>query len=336
MQQAFAESIHGGPDAQGAPQHDFSTNANACGPCEITVAALSRADASRYPDPQYTQLRAQLAEFHHVDANRIVMAASASEFMHRISAWAARWGVEQVVVPLHGYGDYSRAAQIANLQPAHAGSTKPSLHWACEPASPLGTQDEAIARWQADASNALDIRVLDCAYVPLRLDGQAPRLPSSAWQLWTPNKALALTGVRAAYAIAPAHVPDAQIAQLRAMAASWPVGVHGVAMLQSWMDPAVQQWLADTLVTLKMWKASQMALCRALGWQVVDGSLANYFTARLPDGCDIDAALKALRRSGIKLRDCTSFGLPLHVRLGVLSPASQQALADQWKQGNLK
>jgi histidinol-phosphate aminotransferase len=37
-----------------------------------------------------------------------------------------------------------------------------------------------------------------------------------------------------------------------------------------------------------------------------------------------------LRAHGIKLRDTASFGLPGHVRLGVLPPASQQALRRAW------
>ena len=67
-----ALAIHGGPDAQGVPLHDFSTNANACGPCPVALAALRQADRGRYPDPAYTELRARLAAFHGVEAGRIV------------------------------------------------------------------------------------------------------------------------------------------------------------------------------------------------------------------------------------------------------------------------
>ena len=318
-------NVHGGPDAQGVPLHDFSTNANACGPCPAALAALQQADRSRYPDPAYTALRGQLAVFHGVAADRIVIAASASEFIHRITAQAARQGLRHAVLPAHGYGDYARAAALWGLEP---GAAQPALHWACEPASPLGTPDAALARW-ADAPGAL--RVLDCAYAPLRLDGAATTAPPGAWQLWTPNKALGLTGVRAAYAIAPdTAVGAAQAAAVQALAPSWPLGADGVALLQTWVAPGTQAWVADTLATLRSWKAAQLALCAALGWAVVPGSLANYFTARLPVG-NVAGALQALRARGIKLRDCASFGLPGHVRLGVLAPASQQALHAAWR-----
>ncbi len=69
------DRLHGGPDAQGVPRWDFSTNANACGPCPTALAALYQADAQHYPDPAYTALRAALAGFHGVAIERVVVAA---------------------------------------------------------------------------------------------------------------------------------------------------------------------------------------------------------------------------------------------------------------------
>ncbi|MDE2414420.1 MAG: aminotransferase class I/II-fold pyridoxal phosphate-dependent enzyme [Comamonadaceae bacterium] len=323
--------LHGGPDAQGVPLHDFSTNANACGPCPVALAALRQADRGRYPDPAYTELRTRLAAFHGVEAGRIVVAASASEFIHRISAHAARAGLRHAVLPAHGYGDYARAAGAWGLSAVDAAQT-PALHWACEPASPLGTVDAALAAWAQSASAPGSLRVLDCAYAPLRLDGQATAPPEGAWRLWSPNKALGLTGVRAAYAVAPPPaVADGSVAAVQALAPSWPVGADGVALLTAWVRGDTQAWLADTLATLHDWKAAQLRLCADMGWAVLPGSLANFFTAR-PLVDDLPALLQALRARGIKLRDCASFGLPGHVRLGVLAPQAQQALALSWRQ----
>jgi signal transduction histidine kinase len=52
---------HGGTDALGVPRWDFSTNANACGPCPSALKAVQQADARHYPDPAYTALRESLA-----------------------------------------------------------------------------------------------------------------------------------------------------------------------------------------------------------------------------------------------------------------------------------
>ena len=323
-------AMHGGPDAQGAALHDFSTNGNACGPCEEVVAALRAVDATHYPDPLYTALRERLAAFHGVTAERIVIAASASEFIFRITAAAARQGVRKVELPLHSYGDYKRAANawgFTSTGKNDVGSTDTSLVWLCDPSSPLGQHDDGLGnvidRLPPDA-----ICVLDLAYEPMRLQGSLGLFSTQrdrVWQLWTPNKALGLTGIRAAYAIAPA-IGHHELAQMTVkLAPSWPVGSHGVALLENWASSATQGWLSESLATLRDLKARQIALCIDLGWTPLP-SVANFFCVRLPNDQDIGAFAKHLREQGIKLRDTTSFGLPGHVRLAVANRASQRAL----------
>jgi histidinol-phosphate aminotransferase len=83
----------------------------------------------------------------------------------------------------------------------------------------------------------------------------------------------------------------------------------------------VQAWLAASLLTLQAWKDRQITLLERLGWHCLPSD-ANFFCARPALSCD----LTQLRAEGIKLRDTTSFGLPGHVRLGVLPPDAQEAL----------
>ncbi len=319
--------LHGGPDARGAVPHDFSTNGNACGPCADALQAVQQADASLYPDPLYMALRERLARFHGVEARRIVIAASASEFIGRITAAVARRGGRRVRVPAHCYGDYLRAASAWGFeQVAHGGA---DLAWCCEPSSPLG-QPCGDMEEVTTSSNPKPVCVLDLAYEPLRLEG-ALSLPNekleALWQLWTPNKALGMTGVRAAYAIAPLDADDLTVSLTR-LAPSWPLGAHGVAFLESWTTDAVQHWLRESRTTLRLWKTAQWALCESLGWTCLP-SLANYFCAS-PDVPYSEVRAEVLRAAGIKLRDTASFGLPGHVRLGVLPPGSQEALRRAW------
>ena len=331
-----ASRNHGGPDQYGVPRHDFSSNSNACGPCPAALAAVSQADARYYPDAGYTVLRQQLADFHGVNVRRLVLAASASEFIFRISAVARQQGGRAVWLPPHSYGDYAQAARAHQLalaiDPARA-----QLLWTCEPASPLGAAQSGLAEL-VDAHSGTAIVVLDCAYAPLRLSG-APSLTGTqldnVWQLWTPNKALGLTGVRAAYAIAPLPVSPV-VAALEQLCPSWPIGAHGEAMLLAWIQGDAQAWLAGSLDTLREWKARQIELCRSLGW-VCLASDANFFVAKavLPKGLSLHQALSGLRQQGIKLRDTTSFGLPGQVRISVqapAAPAAQDALYHAWQQ----
>lgn len=315
--------LHGGPDALGVPRFDFSTNSNACGPCLQAAAAVQQADATRYPDPHYARVRTQLATFHGVAPERILVAGSASECIFRITAWVARRGGARVCVPQHAYGDYAQAARAWGLTVGHD-ALDADLVWACEPSSPLGG---AHRPWP---DVGLATVVLDCAYAPLRLSGVSSWSDlqrSRVWQLFSPNKALGLTGVRAAYAIAP-EAAQADVQALDALAPSWPLGAHGVALLQSWVQPEVQAWLDHSRTTLRQWKARQLERLTACGW-TCSPSEANFFCAQppLPLGMAMPAWLDALRtQHGIKLRDASAFGLPGRVRLGVLEPAAQDAL----------
>lgn len=320
--------IHGGPDALGVPKFDFSTNSNACGPCPAALAAVQQADATRYPDASYALLRTRLAEFHGVDGARIVLAGSASEFIFRITAWAAQQGPKRagrtVSVPAHAYGDYAQAARAWGLDLVSCSSldaAKAKLVWCCDPSSPLGRSDALPA-----LGGAAPV-VLDCAYAPLRLCGTSnwdANALAQVWQLFSPNKSMGLTGVRAAYAIAPVGAQAAAQA-LDALAPSWPVGAHGVALLQAWTLPEVQSWLSGSLPTLARWKTRQINLLQAQAWDCLPSD-TNFFCARPPPGVDLSNELLRLRALGIKLRDTTSFGLPGHARLGVLPPVAQDAL----------
>ena len=201
-----ASRTHGGPDAHGRARWDFSTNGNAAGPCPTALVALRGADAAHYPDPGYRALRERLAAWHGVAPERIVVAASASEFIQRLTAVGARLAPGPVAVPAHAYGDYAAAARAWGR--TVTGETDPAatLRWSCEPSSPLGQDAPPPPGVALDAPG---VAVLDAVYAPLRLEG------ASAWdeavrgrvfELYSPNKALGLTGVRGAYAIAPAAV----------------------------------------------------------------------------------------------------------------------------------
>ena len=328
---------HGGSDALGVPRWDFSTNSNTAGPCPYTLQALAGADATRYPDPGYAALREQLAAFHGVAQQRIVVGASGSELIARLTAWVANRAVhfprpesvqKHVWLPPHHYADYAHAAQQRGLQRTQH-IAQADLIWLCAPSSPLGQALALPADWSARTKEATV--VLDCAYAPLQLTSRhmAPALDcDTVWQIWTPNKALGLCGIRAAYAIAPANADVAAIASVQALAPSWPLGAHGVALLASWCTPQTQQWLDASRATLRQCKAEQTAMLTVHGWQVLP-SEANFFVAlpALPATTTPAQWLARLRQHGIKLRDCASFGLPGHVRLCVHAPDAQQALA---------
>jgi histidinol-phosphate aminotransferase len=323
---ATPQRTHGGPGPAGPARFDFSTTANACGPCPLALAALGEADRRHYPDPAYTALKSQLAAHHGVAAERVVLAASASEFMFRLTAVTGLTAPGPVAVPVHAFGDYATAARGFGrpvLRHGDAEADTATLVWHTDPGSPLG---DALPPATVHPGA---VTVLDRACEPLRLSGHSAWGPAldQVFQLWSPNKALGLTGVRAAYALAPDSAQGAAwVQRLEAACPSWPLGAEGVALLQAWVSPAVQAWVATSRDTLRTWKAQQTQALQALGWQVLP-SVTNFNLLRPPAHLDAVAAVhRALASAGVAWRHTASFGLPGAWRVSVQAPPAQDAM----------
>ncbi len=317
---------HGGADGAGAMRWDFSTNSHGAGPCPPAWAAVQAADATRYPDFRGQALREQLAAWHRVHPDRILLAASASEFIQRITAVSARLLPGPVALPEHAYGDYARAALACGRTTVPLHAPLATLRWLCDPGSPMGQAQSPPAPLEGVAT------VLDAVYAPLRL------APPDAWSsadleqvfvLHSPNKALGLTGVRAAYAVAPAAARwQPWLHALQLAAPSWPLGAQGQALLLAWPTPAVQTWLQQSLDLLRGWKQRLLSLLGQRGVPVLP-SITPFFCAQL------GAQVPALRTQGLQLRDTTSFGLPGWARLNTLQPEAQDCLIQALDQDRL-
>lgn len=325
---SMSNSIHGGSDSGPDAPHDFSTNANPLPAPASLVQALQQADRRRYPDPAYLALRRRLGVAHGVAPGRILPAAGGAEAIRRLSLAAMlQQGLREVWVPAPGFGDYAAAAAALGLT-VHAyasaeqlleGLARPALVWVCEPCNPTGASMSG-AQLAAIAARAA-LLVVDRAYEPLRLLGEPPALPASAWQLHCPNKALGHTGVRAAYLIAPNE--EALTQRMQQLAASWVLSTEGQVLLLQLHRPEIQAWLAKSRAQLRRWAVQQREMLAALGWQQRE-SCTPFWLARPP--APLDHA--ALRARGIKLRDAASFGLPGWVRVATLPPQSQLALKE--------
>ncbi|MDC8785791.1 aminotransferase class I/II-fold pyridoxal phosphate-dependent enzyme [Roseateles koreensis] len=336
---AIAPQIqHGGTDAGPVPAHDFSSNANPLGPPPLLLAAVMAADRERYPDPHYTALRERLGLAWGVSADRVLPCAGGAEAIRRLSLATLLAGGRAVWVPQPGFGDYAAAAQALGLEVLRyqsvaelcRGLRRDTLAWVCDPCNPTGTAfspqdwlDLTLALQSSGATLAIDQ-----AYEPLRLNGQGalpPVLAERAWRLQCPNKALGLTGVRAAALLAPAG-EDSLREHAEAVAPSWVLAAEACALLQHWVSSETQTHLRRNKLTLQQWQLTQHAGLQDLGWQQ-GASCCNFWLARPPQALD----LPALRALGIRVRDAGSFGLPGWIRLSIQPPQAQLAFFNALK-----
>lgn len=340
--------VHGGPDGGPAVQWDFSSNANVrLQPADL-MQALAEVDRTHYPDPDYAALRAHLAVATGCGARQIVPTAGSSEGIRRLTLAASLQGVvREVWVPQPGYGDYAAAATALGLsvRPWHDAASAlgevvnraretPILWWLCEPCNPTGASLPVPFWRELGRVLAREDRLtvaLDRAYEPLRLRGADPvpaAVAQACWQLWSPNKACGLTGVRAGWMQAPADGGGLTAVSVEALAPSWVLSAEGVGLLERWHGPQVQAWLSESRQQLAQWQAVQRdALCE-LGWTHREGSVTPFMLSQPPwhDPAQVAVGLQALRVRGIKLRDASSFGLPGWVRWRTHEPAAGRAL----------
>lgn len=285
---------HGGTDAGPPVTCDFSTNAHPLGPPPAVLDAVLAADRQRYPDPSYSALRQHLSDWHGVAAERVLPTAGGAEAIRRITLAAMLAGVRRVCVPQPGFGDYAAAAQALGLTVVPCVDADamvramdvPCLVWICDPNNPTG-RTLAASEWAAidNARQRSGSRVVvDQAYEPLRLLGASsmpPALADQVWRLICPNKALGLTGVRAAYLLAP--VQDDWRDRLVELAASWVLSAEGEALLRAWAQSEVQDELADSHALLRDWVQEQQGRLASWGFDVMPGSVTPFWMARLPE-----------------------------------------------------
>ena len=314
--------VHGGTDSLPEPRHDFSSNANPLGPCPPVLAAIRRADVRRYPDPFYTRLRQRLAVAHDVTAERIVVGAGASELILRL----VRHFDRPVLQLAPTFSEYARGAAIARkrvIAPSspeaflRAQKRQRSLAFLCCPNNPTGEVWDL--EFVATAARRGPL-VVDLAYASLCGSAQASAIEAAAadaWRLYSPNKALGLTGVRGAYLIAPrtaGRVVDE--------APSWVIGRDAVAMLETSLEPAARGWLAESIPKLWRWRTQLADGLRGLRLTVRE-SPATFLLVEVGNGSGVAARLRA---AGIRVRDARSFGLPRWIRLSAQAAPARKAL----------
>jgi histidinol-phosphate aminotransferase len=171
--------------------------------------------------------------------------------------------------------------------------------------------------------------VLDAVYAPLRLQGTSAWTTSArdaVFVLHSPNKALGLTGVRGAYAVAPREDGEAGYdvtacrKALVAAAPSWPLSAHADAMLRAWATVESQAWVAASHAVLEGWKSELLQRLAARGFEV-RSSVTSFAVVR--PNVSVEAAL--LREHEVAVRDAASFGLPGWWRVSAQAPAAQDA-----------
>ncbi len=341
---AAAPAVHGSFDASSAAEVglcaadvvDFSANGNVIGLPGGVTAALADVDLAKYPDRGLAELRGALARFHGMSAACVVPGNGSTELIWAIArAFLAPGATTLVVGPT--YGEYAAAAgacgarveMCAAIRPGQVADGDllargmreacPGVAWLCHPNNPTGAPFPLDALAGLAVAYPSTLFVVDEAYLPL-CEGIASAIPlisgGNVVVLRSMTKDAALAGLRVGYGLAPEPIAE----MLRRAMPPWSVSsVAQAAGLAALRDrehaERVRQAVAGS-------RAHLMAGLERLGFDPYP-SAANFVLVPVGNGAQVT---RALLQHGFAVRDCTSFGLPTCVRIGVRAISDQERL----------
>ncbi len=343
---------------------DFSASVSPLGPPEGLAEALRGVDLTAYPDPACLELREALAE--HLSGSRagritpeqILPGNGSTELIHLIArAFLAPPGFAAkedgaspgALLLTPTYGEYRGACllaggavselaadrsrgfrwdlakacrRIARTAAKTAGiNDRPSLVFLCNPNNPTGVylahdEVEGLAQACAEAGALLVVDEAYLNFVESPWDSLDLLEGGNTVLLRSMTKDYALTGLRLGYSLASPEVT----ARLASFQPDW--SVNSLAQAAGRAVLADRDYLPRAREAVNAAKEYLIQELGSMGF-IMHPSAANFLLIEVGDGGWWG---DRLMHQGIFVRDCTSFGLPDCIRIGIRTQADCEKL----------
>jgi histidinol-phosphate aminotransferase len=325
---------HGGPDyvellrlgIHAESLLDFSVSGNPLGASPRALRALGTVEPSRYPDTRAVRLTAALAALHEVTPDGVLVGNGSVELIWLLAQTYLDPGDTALIIG-PTFGEYEAATRGRGAEPvlhvaceeegfrprlervlAAVRAVGPRLTFLCNPNNPTGqTLDlDALSSLLDELGEGL--LVVDEAYldfaegVPSALDlRRDPRVVV----IRSLTKNFGLAGLRLGYAVAEPIVVEA-LSRTRP-----PWTVNALAQAAGLAALGDEQHLREGRLLARRAKAYLVDGLGRLGLACVP-SRTNFWLVEVADAAELR---RQLLMRGLLVRDCTSFGLPRHIRL---------------------
>jgi len=308
-------TYHGGAREEGLL--DFSASLNPYPP-EWLDEMFERAKEISNRYPYYEGLEEELAE---LVGELLTLTAGITEALYLLGILALRG--KKVIIPEHTYGEYERVARIFGARVVK-GPNEPekiaelvernSVVFFCNPNNPDGKfysvrELEPLIDAVEDKGALL---VLDEAFIDFVKKPESPE-GGNIVKLRTFTKSYGLPGIRVGYVVG---FEDA----FKSVRMPWSIGSTGVAFLEF----LIKDGFGHLKKTMPLIWREKERLERALGVK----SDANFFIKRVGNAEDF---VETLKKRGILVRNCASFGLPEYVRFPVRTPPENDRLISEFR-----
>jgi len=317
---------------------DFSVNLNPYGPPDFVFSAIKEAitEIKLYPDTESRELREKIAKKFGCEEEEMLVGAGVSELIQLV---ALSFVKNRALMLKHTYGEYEVAAKTIGAEIKHiempglriypelvVEEMKPDdVVFLCNPNNPTGQYlgKKELGQIVEEAERVDALVVMDEAYTDF-VENAFPSYNFSTQNLVvlrSPTKSYAIPGIRLGYAISSAE----NIREMRKVKVPWSVGVFAQEIGMVVIGKEGDDFLTDTR---KKIERSKVRIENRLREQDIHvDSDANFYVLDVGNGKGKEVKRGLLKR-GLLVRDCTSFGLPSHIRFSVRKEEENERLMD--------
>jgi histidinol-phosphate aminotransferase len=302
--------------------NDFSASISPLNISEEVFNVIKDINLSEYPDPECLSLKNSIAssiqkhENITINNNQIAIGNGSTELIYAIAAAFLlkpnTYGSEiSFITP-----DHNKTGFIWDFQKAQhfIESNQPDLIFLCNPNNPTGTyfNNQEITALINSSEKSNTIIVIDEAYLDFsNTDERYTELikTSNVLLLRSLTKSYGITGLRLGYCLGNSNL----VSQIQHHIPPWSVNSlaqsAGIYLLDKndKILPAIQ-----SVDIAKQYLTSALA---EIGYEI-ETSDANFLLIKVENA--LNTKMKLLKHN-IMVRDCSSFGLPHHIRVGIKS-----------------
>ena len=317
---------------------DFSSNLNPFFQSEGLLSGIC-SGAFAYPDAGYSEVRGAVAGFHGVSADCVFAGNGVSEIVHLLCRCLTDGAT--VLIPSPTFSEYERAAVICGARvikaPPPCGlrfdaaaissavrNHRPDIVFLCNPNNPTGiylsqSEVEEIIESAGAAVLALDESYAD--FVETGWDSTPLVSKSNTVILRSLTKFQGLAGVRLGYAVSNPRI----ISALNGVRPPWNVNSFacGTAEKVFSLPPEVNR---ESRARLFAARDRLVEMLSSSGRRCLPTD-TGFFLVSAPSA---RALRNKLLKKGVAVRDCSSFGLPSHIRLSARPEPDCNRLLKAW------
>ncbi|WGI16670.1 histidinol-phosphate transaminase [Methanonatronarchaeum sp. AMET-Sl] len=324
---------------------DFSASLNPYGPPKVLMEEIwktKKEDIQYYPESDSLQLKKKISTKNNLKPENVIVTAGMSELIDLVAQTYVKEGTS-VVIPEHTYGEYEPSSKLngaeikkvempeykIEVEKIKEKIDKNSIIYLCNPNNPTGdllTLQE-IKQIMDKTNKTNSLLIIDEAYHDFLENPPNHKelidRNNDIIIMRTYTKAYNIPGIRVGYGLSNKK----HINYLMKTKIPWNIGNIPQRVIKTLNSQKASKFMKKTRKKLIKNKKHLKKQIESMGLETTN-SQANFITINIGNA---SKQRKKLLKHGLIVRDCSSFGMPQHIRIAVRKKTENQKLIEALK-----